>query len=140
MDPYYRFFPFKNPLSMISWNAVWGCDTFERLIEKPEEAETVNDVRSYHVKRMLADGFTNSALDPMPNRIPYYCYLGYALGGFGIMPLAGRVNLRWYPVEDVRSLWDKSPAHSKSALEKTVARIEQKYGVILKAPPETSLP
>jgi hypothetical protein len=140
MDPYYRFFPLGNPLSMICWNAVWGCDTYERLLEQPQEAETLTDVRHRHVARMLADGITHSARDPMPARTPYFCYLGYALGDFGILPLGGRFKLRWYPMDNVRALWEANLADSKVALATAVSRIEKKYGVELRGPPAGSLP
>lgn len=125
---------------MITWNAVLGYDTFERLAEMPQKAETVTDVRGRHITRMLADGLTHSVLDAFSAQVPYYCYLGYALGDYGIMPLNGRFKLRWYPVKNVQELWGNSPAASKLTLAKTISRIERKYGVNLKRPPTVSLP
>jgi hypothetical protein len=140
MDPFYRFFPFKSRLVMISWNAVLGCDAFEGMAEIPQESERVSDVRSRHLRAILADGISHSVLDAMPDRTPYYCYLGFALGEFGILPLGGRFGLRWYPIHDVLGTWEQCPADSKSALEKTVSRIEHKFGVTLRGPPKGRLP
>jgi hypothetical protein len=140
LDPYYRFFPFKDPLAMISWNAAFGCDTYERLVERPDEIETATNVRNRHIARMSEDGITHSVLDALPTQIPYYCYLGYALGDYGIVPLGGRFRLRWYPVDNVQTFWERSPADSMSALETTISRIEEKYGVTLKKPRQASLP
>jgi LysM repeat protein len=140
MDPFYRFFPFKNRLLMISWNAVLGCDAFQRMAEIPEESERVNDVRGYHARRTTADGISHSVLDAMPDRTPYYCYMGFSLGEFGIMPLGGRFGLRWYPIHDVLASWEESPAQSRLALKETLSRIERKFGVTLKGPPQGYLP
>ena len=140
MDPFYRFSPFKRRLLMISWNAVLGCDAFERMVEIPQESERVNYVRSRHLRTILADGISHSVLDAMADRTPYYCYLGFALGEFGIMPLDGRFGLRWYPIHEVLASWEKSPADSKSALERTVSRIERRFDVTLKGPPRGYLP
>jgi hypothetical protein len=140
MNTFHRFLLFRNPLDMISWNAVLGCETYDRLLGNPQEAERVKDVRSHHLSRMVADGITNSVLDPFWGRVPHFCYLGFALGEFGILPLDGRFGARWYPVKDVRAHWEKRPADSMSALERTKSRIELRYGVILKGPPQGSLP
>jgi len=140
MDPFYRFLLFKNTLDMISWNAVLGCDAYEWLSGIPEEAERVCDIRSHHASRILADGISNSVLDPMPARVPYFCYLGFALGEFGILPLGGRFSLHWYPVRYVQARWRERPEASKLALVRTTARIEKGYGVVLKGPQQGNLP
>jgi hypothetical protein len=125
---------------MISWNAVLGCDAYERLLNIPEEAERMRDIRSHHISRMQADGISNSVLDAMPARVPYFCYLGFALGEFGVLPLGGCFSVRWYPVHNVQTRWRERPVDSKLALERVATRIEKKYGVVLKGPPKASLP
>jgi hypothetical protein len=139
-DPYYRFLLFKSPVSMISWNAVLACDAQERLSTTSEGTETLREIHGHHAARMLGDGITHSVLDAMPDRVPYFCYLGFALGDYGVMPLAGRFGLKWYPVHDVRIHWEVSPAVSALELEKARAQIERKCGVKLTSPPRVLLP
>ena len=89
---------------------------------------------------MLADGITNSVLDPMSARVPYFCYLGFALGEFGIMPLGGRFGARWYPVKIVEHIGRSGRRIPCWRLNGLNLRIELRYGLVLKGPPKASLP
>jgi hypothetical protein len=140
MDPYYRFRPFPRPLVKICWNAIWGWSTFARLAADPADAERLADLRRRHATRLLADGIGHSVLDPWPERVPYYCYLGFTLGDFGVLPLEGRAGLRWYPVYDVRSKWERNRQRSAALLARTLSRLQRRYGLALQVPPQMPLP
>ena len=56
MDPYYRFFIFKNPLFMISWNALLACDINERMAEVIPSFGVRSEVSVRHTQRLIADG------------------------------------------------------------------------------------
>ena len=131
VDPYYRFFIFKSPLLMISWNALLACDAYDSLAPTIRPMARADIAKAHFERVKLAEknvGYGN-------DQIPTYCYLSYTLADQSILPLGGRFGLKWYPVDRVEWHWNMDRERSYRFLQQVHEDIESKYRCTLALPP-----
>jgi len=114
----------------------WGPSQYARTAEASDTKKLREKILSGHLLWLANEGFNSADFDTLPDCVPYFCVLAYALADQGILPLQGRLGLRWYPINNVKRYWYANHSRSKATFDQALKGIQKKFNILLLPPPD----
>ncbi len=122
---FYKFYPFKDPIYLIAWNAVLAGHTFRCLSKEMKFQVTMRTM--FLLKR---SGRADAVVNGCPMNL-YLFFIAFGLAEEGIRPDIGDPDVRWYPVDKPELLLSQCGDKFEMMAEKVRYDVKQRYGIEL---------